>query len=70
MWGRCVRSGLLLLLLLLARHPRSGDCCAAVGRAKREGEAGEEGDQVGGGAGREGGLLGLSGAANSDYMWP
>lgn len=38
--GRCVRSVVLLLLLLLARHPRSGDCCAGKGRKERKGKRG------------------------------
>lgn len=67
--GRCVRS--VLLLLLLARHPRSADCCAAVGRAKRKGRKERKGNR--GVAVRRGeerrGLVGLSGTANSDYMW-
>lgn len=41
--GRCVRS--VLLLLLLARHPRSADCCAAVGRAKRKGRKERKGNR-------------------------
>lgn len=49
--AECVRSGLLLLLRLrlLARHLRSGVCCAAVGRAKEEREEGELGVEGGSG---------------------
>lgn len=55
--AECVRS--VLLLLLLARHPRSDVCCAVVGRAKEEREEGELG---------MGAVVGLTGAANSDNM--
>lgn len=50
MSGRCVRS----VLLLLARHPRSGDCCGARGR-EGKGRVGKEGRSAGGW--REGDLV-------------